>query len=232
MNDIGIDFRSLPILDPERQAYHAEVRSFQAHKVQDFRRRLRVWSYLAISSLAINGALISALTILLPLKTVIPLFLVVNSDGTVDTGVSLADLGVDQAQKVIRASIWRYVSERESYTYADAKHRYDLVSLMSDQNVQRDYQSWFTRSPDAPQQKYGRKGQISIKEISMIFVRDGVAEVRFARSEGDYGAKQKTSTGTATVEFELLNNAPSSLILDDPAAIRVVRYSVEENSVQ
>jgi len=57
MNDIAVDFRALPILDQDREQYHKAVRSFQAHRVIDAQRRLRMWFWLAIASLAIVGAL-------------------------------------------------------------------------------------------------------------------------------------------------------------------------------
>jgi type IV secretion system protein VirB8 len=176
--------------------------------------------------------LAASLTTLLPLKTAVPMFLVVREDGTVDTGISLADLGVDMAQKVIRASVWRYVSERESYSFSEARYRYDLVSLMSGQDVQRDYQQWFLTAEDSPNKKLLKKGQISVREISMSPVRDGVFLVRFWKITQMYGEKEQKVSATATVEYELLHQAPASLILDDPAAIRIVRYQVEENSAQ
>lgn len=232
MTDTAVDFRSLPVLDHTREQYHKDVRSFQAHRVVDTRRRLRMWFWLCMLSLAMIGTLSAALASLLPLKTAVPLFLVVREDGTVDTGISLSDLGVDMAQKVIRSSIWRYVSERESYSFSDAKYRYDLVSLMSGEDVQRDYQQWFLRSEGSPQKKFGKKGQISVREISMSPVRDGVFLVRFWKITQLYGEKETKISATATVEYELLHQAPASLILDDPAAIRIIRYQVEENSAQ
>lgn len=232
MNDIFADFRALPILDRDREQYHAAVPSFHAHRETDTRRRLRTWFWLCIASLVIVGMLAASLTTLLPLKTAVPMFLVVREDGTVDTGISLADLGVDMAQKVIRASVWRYVSERESYSFSEARYRYDLVSLMSGQDVQRDYQQWFLTAEDSPNKKLLKKGQISVREISMSPVRDGVFLVRFWKITQMYGEKEQKVSATATVEYELLHQAPASLILDDPAAIRIVRYQVEENSAQ
>jgi type IV secretion system protein VirB8 len=232
MNDVAIDFRALPVLDHTREQYHKDVRSFQAHRVIDTRRRLRMWFWVAIVSLAMVAILSSAVAGLIPLKTLVPEFLVVREDGTVDTGISLSDLGVDMAQKVIRASVWRYVSERESYSFSDARHRYELVSLMSSQDVQRDYQSWFLKADDSPQKKIGKRGQASVREISMSPLRDGVFLVRFWKITQLYGEQEHKSSETATVEYELLHQAPASLILDDPAAIRVTRYQVEENSAQ
>ncbi len=231
MSDVG-DFSALPILDPDREEYHKMVRSFQAHRVIDTQRRLRTWFWIAIALLVLYGSLAGSLLFILPLKTTVPLFLVIREDGTVDTGISLSDLGADQAQKVIRASVWRYVEERESYSFADAKHRYDLVSLMSNENVRRDYQSWFVNSADSPQKVFGKNGQVSVQEISMSPVRDGVFLVRFWRNAHLYGEKDRKTSATVTVEYELLNEAPASLVLEDPAALSVVRYNVEENSAQ
>lgn len=232
MSDIVGDFRALPILDPEREQYHKSVRSFQAHRVIDTQRRLRTWFWMAIGAFVLAGSLAGAVVLLLPLKTTVPLFLVIREDGTVDTGISLGDLGANQAQKVIRASVWRYVEERESYTFSDAKHRYDLISLMSNENVRRDYQSWFVNSADSPQKVFGKNGQVSVQEISMSPVRDGVFLVRFWRYSHLYGEKDRKSSATATVEYELLNAAPASLVLEDPAALIVVRYQLEENTAQ
>jgi len=232
MNDIAGDFRALPILNPEREQYHKSVRSFQAHLVNDTQRRLRTWFWLAISGYILAGSLVAAILMILPLKTIAWGFLAIREDGTADTGMSLTDLGADQAEKVIRASIWRYVQERESYSFSDAKRRYDLVSLMSNENVRRDYQSWFVSSADSPQKVFGKNGQVSVQEISISPIRDGVFLVRFWRSSHLYGEKERKTSATATVEYELLKEAPASLVLDDPAALSVVRYQLEENTAQ
>lgn len=230
MSSAEIDFRALPVFDSDREQYHKAVGSFQAHRVLDAKRRVRLWFCVAIAALAMVGILSTAVVFLLPLKKVEPLFLVVREDGTVDTGISLADLGADMAQKVIRASVWRYVQERESYSFSVARHRYDLVSMMSGESVQHDYQQWFLTSPDSPQKKFGKKGQISVREISMSLVRDGVFLVRFWKLSQLDGEREEKTTAVATVEYEVLNEAPAALVLDDPAAIRVVRYQIEVNS--
>jgi type IV secretion system protein VirB8 len=230
MNDVAHDFSALPILNPERDQYYPAVRSFQGHQVLHYRRRLRTWFCVAMVTTLIAAASTFALATVLPLKTTVPLFLLVREDGTVDTGVSLADLGLDQTEKVIRASVWRYIEERESYSYSEAKHRYDLVSLMSAPNVQHDYQQWFLRADDSPQKTLGQKGQLTVQEISMSPVRDGVFLVRFHKITQIYGTKPIKTTATATVEYQLLHDAPAAFILDDPAALQVTRYQVEDNS--
>jgi type IV secretion system protein VirB8 len=225
VNDIA-----LPILDQDRAAYHKAVRSFQAHKVTDMRRRLRIaWCVTAAMMLAVIG-LSAAVTVMQPLQRLVPLFIVVRDDGTVDSAVSLSGLPLETAQRAIRAAIWRYVSERESYSFSEAKYRYDLVSAMSGAEVQKQFQQWFLLSPDSPQKTIGKKGQSNVQEISMSFIRDGVALVRFWKTTQLYGEKEQKSSWTATVQFEMADAVPENLLLNDPVGLRVIRYQVEENS--
>jgi type IV secretion system protein VirB8 len=93
MNDIPLDFSALPILDPERAQYHKAVRSFQGHTVIDIRRRARSRFWLSAVFLSVMTAEAITIATLLPLKRVEPLLLLVHNDGTVDSGVSLSDLG-------------------------------------------------------------------------------------------------------------------------------------------
>ncbi len=231
MNDIAGDFSALPILDPEREQYHKSVRSFQAHRVTDTQRRLRTWFWLAIVGFAMAGCLAASFPFLLPLKTILPLPVTIQEDGTADASVSLADLGDEQkAEKAIRATVWRYVLERESYSMANAKWRYDLVSFMSNENVQRDYQNWFLKSPDSPQKVYGKNGEISVRKISTVPVRENVFMIRFWRSAHLYGESEHRTSNTATLEFERMDAVPTQFSDDDVAGLRIVRYQVEENT--
>jgi|SRR5215472_11867059 len=230
MNDVA-HFGALPILDPERAQYHKDVRSFQAHKVDDSNRRRRIWFWIAVTSWLMVGVLATGVAAILPLKTIVPLYVAIHDDGTSDTAVSLSDLGPNMADKVIRASIWRYVEQRESYTFSDARYRYDLVSLMSGEDVQRTYQQWFLKSPDSPQKTVGRTGQMWVREIAITQVRDGVFEVRFWRFRQLAGAKEEKASATATVEYQFLATTPKELVLaGDPAGLQIIRYSVEENT--
>jgi type IV secretion system protein VirB8 len=231
MNDIGHTFGALPILDPERIQYHKAVRSFQAHKVDDSNRRRRIWFCIAITGWMMTGVLATGISAALPLKSVVPFFIAIHDDGTTDTAISLSDLGPTMTDKIVRASVWRYVEMRESYTYSDARYRYDFVSLISGADVQRNYQQWFLKSPDSPQKTIGKNGQIWVKEIAMTQVRDSVVEVRFWRFKQLNGAKEDKISATATVEYQYLGQAAKELVLaGDPAALQIVRYSVEDNT--
>lgn len=229
--DIRPSWEAVPILDLDRVAYHNAVRSFQAHKVVDIRRRGRIaWSVAGAAMVAVVG-LSTAISAMLPLQRLVPLFVVVRDDGTVDSAVSLAGLPVTTAQRAIKAAIWRYVEERESYAFTEAKYRYDLVSLMSGADVQKQYQDWFLLSNDSPQKTIGQKGQVNVQEISMSFIRDGVILVRFWRIVQMYGEpKEQRSSWSATLQFEVGDAVPEKLLLEDPTGLKIVRYQSESNS--
>jgi type IV secretion system protein VirB8 len=231
MTDISPNFNALPILDPDRAQYHKAVRSFQAHKVDDSLRRRRIWFWIAVTSWLMAGMLSTGIAAMLPLKTVVPFYVAIHDDGTADTAITLSDLGPTMTEKVIRASVWRYVEQRESYSFSEARYRYDLVSLMSAEDVQRAYQQWFLKSPESPQKTIGKNGQIWVKELAITARRDGVFDIRFWRYRQINGAKEEKTTATATVEYQFLADAPKELILaGDPAALQIVRYQVEENT--
>jgi len=164
---------------------------------------------------------------ILPLEKLVPAFITVNSDGTTDTAMSFSSLPSDEQAAVIRASIWQYVRDRESYDFVNAQYRYDVTSLMSDPTVQGDYQSWFLdkgATSTSPQVTVGRKGQISVDMTSLSMVRSNVALVRFRRTLQMYGSDPQTTTWTATVGFQIVDTLPVAARLYDPSGIIVTNY--------
>ena len=133
---------------------------------------------------------------------------------------------------MIQAAIWRYVEERQSYSFAYARRRYDLVSLMSAETVREAYQHWFLSDPMSPQKTVGKEGQVDVEEIGMSVIRDGVVLVRFWQTTTMYQIAQKThkESMSATVQYELASNMPSKYLRDNPVGLQVVRYQVEENT--
>jgi type IV secretion system protein VirB8 len=231
-DDLVRDWSALPILDPDRAAYHKQVRSFQADQFLQMRRQRNV--AIGVAGGAFGAVLALSLTVvnLVPLQRLVPLYIVVHDDGTVESDVSMAGRPPAEQERMIQAAVWRYVQERQSYSFADARHRYDLVSLMSGDQVRDGYQNWFLSDPASPQKTVGKNGQIDIQEISMSVIRDGVVLVRFWQTTTMYQAplnahKQSMS---ATVQYELAGSVSAKTIMDNPTGLRIVRYQVEENS--
>lgn len=221
-------------VDTERLAsYYRDVESFQTAKARGARRWGRVaWSIAGISLLA-NLALAFAVASMLPLERLVPIYLWLQPDGTVHSTTQLSNLPPTQSRAVLRAAIWQYVRDRQSYDFADAKYRYDVVSLMSAPNVMDEYQRAFLNtSPGStsPQIREGRKGQVNVSLVNMSFVRRQVALVRYRRTVLMYGSDPVTTTWTATVEFRLASKLPLGARLADPGGLIVTNYQNSEDT--
>ena len=130
-----------------------------------------------------------------------------------------------------RAAIWQYVRDREGYDFADARYRYDVVSMMSAADVRAAYQQWFLPgNSSSPQNAVGRKGQVDVRMINMSFVRPQVALVRYQRTVLMYGEAPDTTTWTSTVAFERVDDLPVGARLSDPGGIVVTNYQNSEDS--
>lgn len=230
-----VDARSaaLPVTTRELDDHYREVESFQRERAQGARRGARVAWSLAGVSLLTNVALSFAVASILPLERLVPLYLWVRQDGTVDSASVISDLPTTQAEAVVRAAIWQYVRDRESFAFADARYRYEVVSLMSGAEVRDDYQHWFlSANPESPQNTIGKRGQIDTAMISMSFVRPQVALVRYSKTGLMYGGTPQKTTWTATVGFEQVEKLPAANRLTDPGGIIVTSYQNSEDSPQ
>ncbi|MGH7085377.1 MAG: VirB8/TrbF family protein, partial [Acetobacteraceae bacterium] len=129
-----------PPVDAAHLADHfREVESFQAHRTRSAKRTARVAFLVAGLSLLANVALAFTVASMLPLERLVPLPMWVQADGTVDVLPKMSDLPPTQSAAVTRAAIWQYVRNREGYDFADARYRYDVVSMMSASDVQDAY---------------------------------------------------------------------------------------------
>lgn len=224
---------ALPVDAARLSEYFREVESFQRERARGARKSARVAWGLAAISLLTNVALGVAIASMLPLERLVPLYLWVRPDGTVDSASEISDLPATESEAVIRAAIWQYVLDRESYDFADAHYRYDVVSLMSAPNVRDSYQhSFLSSNPSSPQNTIGRRGQVNAEIINMSFVRQQVALVRYRRMVLTYGGSPKTTTWTATVGFERVEELPAADRLADPGGIIVTSYQNSEDSPQ
>ncbi len=212
-------------------AYYRDVESFQARQARGARRWSRVAWTIAGVSLATNLALAGTIATMLPLQRLVPLYLWLRPDGTVDSTTRLSTLPPTQSDAVLRAAIWQYVRDRQSYDFPDARYRYNVVSLMSAPSVLDAYQQGFLPSnPASPQNTIGRKGQISVSMVSMSFVRHHVALVRYRRTMLMDEAMPVTTTWTATIAFRTVAKLPLATRLADPGGLIVTNYQNSEDT--
>lgn len=218
---------------PELEAHFKEVSSFQK-----LRARLAVFISrglviaLAVSMLA-NLGLAWTVASMLPLTKLVPVYLLVRQDGTIDTSVNLSTLPKTADQAVIRAALWQYVQMREGYTYDTARYRYDIVSQMSDADTRQIYQQWFNYpNPKSPQVTVGKNGTLAVSPISVALIGPNVAQIRYQMQKTMGTDAPVTTTWTATVEFSQVDSLPASQRLTNPGGIIITSYQNEEDTTQ
>lgn len=213
------------------EAHYKDVESFQQARAR-FSRRLATYALIGAGLLAIaNVGLVWAVASMLPLTKLVPVYLLVRKDGTIDSSVSLSTLPPSVDKAVIQAAIWEYVRLREGYSYGTAQYGYDVVSGMSSPNVRQNYQSWFNYpNPVSPQVTVGKNGNITIAPISVAMLSPHVAQVRFSRTVQIATNQPATTTWTATLEFQQVDVLNGKQRLANPAGVIVTNYQSSEDS--
>ena len=225
--------RALPVRQATLAEHYKEVESFQRARARRAQRTSQV--LLAVAGLAIVGNLAQALTIayLTPLARLVPVYLWVRGDGTIDDSITLSQLPPTQVRAVEDAALWQYVRLRESYSFETALYNYTVVSEMSEDVVRNGYQKFFNYpNPQSPQVTVGRKGTIEVEHISSADLAPGLKQIRFRRIVTLNGEQARVSTWTATVGWETVNALPIRMRLDDPGGILISSYQAAEDSVQ
>ena len=224
---------AIPIDRAALADHYRDVESFQRERAKAARRTSAVLA--TVAGIAIVANLGQAWTIasLLPLTKIVPVYLWVRPDGTVDDSVTLSRLPATQAEAVKTAALWEYVRLREGYSYDSAQYAYDAVSGMSADAVRTAYQGFFNYpNPASPQVTVGRKGTIEIQHISSAYIAPAVQQIRFRRVLTIIGQQPVVTTWTATLQFETVTALPTALRLRNPGGVIVTSYQAAEDSTQ
>ena len=224
---------ALPVDRTRLSEYYKQVESFQHERATAARRTSTILA--AVAGIAIVANLGQAWTIasLLPLTKIVPVYLWVRPDGTVDNAIALSRLPATQSQAVVTAALWEYVRLREGYSYDTAQYGYDAVSGMSADAPRGQYQSWFNYpNAQSPQVRVGKKGTIEIEHISSANISENVQQVRYRRVLTLIGQQPIVTTWTATLQFETVAALPAALRLRNPGGVIVTSYQAAEDSPQ
>ncbi|QYC11459.1 virB8 family protein [Brevundimonas nasdae] len=216
--------------------YFAEARQWDQDRLGDaLRSRRLAWIAAGVATgLAITAT--SAVALLAPLKTVEPFVVRVDrSTGAVEVmrGLSDDDGPLHYDEVVSKYFLAQYVRTREAYLAPAAEDGFRLVALLSTPAEQGRWATFFRGSnPDSPQNQYGASGEaiIAIRAIAMI--GDGVANVRFHRTERR-GQALVESDWIATVAFRY-SRAPltESDRLRNPLGFQVSSYRADPEVIR
>lgn len=208
-----------------------EVESFQTTRAKSIKRLSR--AMVVITGVALLGNLAQAWTIasLLPLARIVPVYLWVRPDGTIDSSVSMSQLPATQNKAVIDASLWQYVRLREGYSADTAHYNYDVVSSYSTPDVADQYQHFFNYpNPESPQVIVGKRGTINVTHISSSDLSPGTQQIRFTRTVTIDGKAPVVTTMTATISYATVRNLPAGVRLNNPGGVLVTSYQSSEDS--
>lgn len=228
---MNLDLGALPVQARALEENYKQVESFQQTRARSARRMTKLAVAVAAGLGLANIGLAWAVAAMLPLTKLVPVYLLVRQDGTIDSSPSLSALPATQNQAVIRAALWEYVRLREGYSYDTAQYNYDVVSGMSGPTAKANYQSWFNYpNPASPQVTIGKAGNIAIAPISVAMLGPHVAQVRFSRITQISTARPETKTWTATLTFQQIDTMAGKDRLANPGGILVTDYQATEDS--
>ncbi|MET3523990.1 type IV secretion system protein VirB8 [Mesorhizobium abyssinicae] len=213
-------------------SHYKQVEAFQTSRAKSARRLSK--GLMAVTAAALLGNVALAVTVatMVPLTKLVPVFLWVRPDGTVDSEVSVSRLPPTQERAVINASLWEYVRLREGYTADTAQYAYDLVSNFSAPNVRQEYQTFFNfPNPASPQVTIGERGKLEVEHISSNDIAPNVQQIRYKRTLTMDGQKPVESTWTATLRYERVTDLPSQSRLANPGGLLVSSYQASEDTV-
>jgi len=230
MDDLG---QALFVEHKALEQHFKEVESFQTRRARSI-KRLSVGMFV-VTGIALLGNLAQAWTIatLLPLARIVPVYLWVRPDGTIDSSVSMSQLPPTQNKAVIDASLWEYVRLREGYSYDTAQYGYDVVSSYSAPNVADQYQKFFNYpNPASPQVVLSKRGTITVGHISSSDINPALEQIRFTRTVMIDGRQPIVTTMTATIGYATVRNMPAGTRLTNPGGVLVTSYESSEDSVK
>ena len=212
--------------------HYKEVESFQTKRAKSAHKLSRVALGVAIIATLGNVAQGFAIATIVPMEKLVPVFLWVRADGTVDSEVSISKLPATQEQAVINSVIWQYVRSREGYTFDTAQYAYDFVSNLSNPTVRQEYQQYFNYpNPGSPQVTIGKRGRLQVEHISSNEITAGVQQIRYKRTLIVEGQTPVSNTWTATIRYEKENTLPAKQRLDNPAGLIISAYQTSEDTI-
>ena len=187
----------------DEAAYFKEAATWDDDRIVALQSSRRTAWYVAIGAGALAVVLAVAVVVLVPLKTVEPFMVRVDSStGVVDQVVRLKDARESTYDEVMtKYFLRRVVSLRETYTRAQLQSNYDQSVLFTAPDARTRLKADFAfENPNGPYKVFGELGTASIQVVNISFVAKNVAQVRFVRTERKGGAETQ-SRWVATVEF-------------------------------
>lgn len=216
--------------DPAIDAFADAAKAWETDEITRVRRsERRAWIFAAFG---IGTALVACVAVaaLTPLKSVEPFVVRVDKNtGATDIVTRIDERTVSFNEALDKYFLARYVNYREEYSNSMAFPNYEAVSLMSTQQVGQAYFAQINpKNPRSPVSVYGKEGTVEVAVSSISFLGNGVAQVRFTRTERAPNAPQHDTSWIGTITYRYLNApADGKVRLVNPVGFQVSDYRLD-----
>jgi type IV secretion system protein VirB8 len=228
-------------IDPAKaealQAAFDAAQGFQTWRSRFLNWAQRIAGIAAVVFLVLDIVEAGTIAYLVPAQRIETQLMFLQPDGTWDSARRIQDLPPDKEVAAVRAALWLYVKNRESYTWDDMPDRYDFVNAMSSGPVRKAYDLWIDpHNKESPQQLM-RDGHISVEKISGPFITSPKlvptpAVIRYKRILDKKDALPQCTTWTVNLDFALTNRmSEKTRDSGDPGGIVIENYQAQEDSV-
>jgi type IV secretion system protein VirB8 len=221
--------------DPALEGYFEEAASWDADRIQQGRRTLRLALGVAGAGWLTVLLLAGALILLMPLKRVEPFVVRVdNATGVVDVvPVYSGHAGIPEA--VTRYLLTHYITVCERFNFATAESDYaECGAFHTAQRNQAWYALWNPNNPGSPLNVYrdGTSVRAQVTSVSFFKRASGIgdlAQVRYIKAKRAAGAVTEEATHwVATLQYAYADPSPDPRLRGwNPLGFKIVDFKPE-----
>lgn len=217
----------------EEQAYFKEAKSWDSDRINELKKSRRLAWYVAGSAVAVAVMLSGALLTLIPLHTIEPYVVRVDSStGIVDQVVKIRDARSSYDEVMSKYFLRRLVTLRETYTRAQLESNYKQAMLFTAPKARAELKQAFSfENPNGPYKRYGELGTAKLQFKNISFISPNVAQVRYVRIDQKSGA-ETASHWVATIEFRYVSQPASEEARGiNPLGFQVTNYRNDPEAI-
>jgi type IV secretion system protein VirB8 len=223
-----------PVGADEVDAYVAEAMTWEADRAVQRARSERVAWRVATGACVVAALAVTAVIVMLPLKTEKNHIVYVDRVTGNQEVVSVVNTREIASNRELNEKFWarKYVIARESYLYPLLQLDYDTVLALSSDEVGRPYAKAFD-GENAKDKRLGPGVEERIKVISVVLPPDqvGKAVIRFEklvkRVNADQAEPPQTFVATMAFEFRPSMRGREKDLIENPLGFKVTAYRVD-----
>ncbi len=209
-----------------------EPQSWYRDRYQHVLVQRKLLSLFTILSLGATLVMAVVMTQLIPLKSIEPYVIQIDAkSGRTEMVDPLSASELTTNQVVNNYFLVQYLRAREGYSSADILYNYNLVRLMSDANVYREFSQWADpNNASSNMARLGMLGMRSVKIKSITYISPKVAQIRLMISETN-----KTPQAIEYNRIVLINFEYAKMTLSteeryaNPLGFHVTMYQINED---